>query len=472
MSINIYNIWQYITSRKFAVYLLLAISVILVVGSLLPKVAYMQPHELQQLESSSPARYKLAMTLAPQYIVKTIPFMAIWLLLLNSTIVCTYRRVKQQIRVRANKNKKLEPSLENARYVDETTADYSAALAIAKQVMPKKLLSSQMQGDGFVVSEKGSQGFWGSIIFHVSLILLFLGAGLSSFTRFDGGLLLTEGHSTSFEENIVLIAQEPLFFYSLPGAIINMKKIQVNYGESEQIVDLKADLTIAGFDGSHVAKAAKVNQPVHFQGYNLLPEKYGITPGFELKDKKGKVIDSFYVRLGGWLPKGWTRKGTYDSFEIPDTEYKIKVEFIPNLLVEKGKIYSKGSLIKNPAMILTVLDRSEKQIAKKLVKKNDYISFRGNNLHFDDLKYWGYFRTVKDQGMPLITFAFILGIVGLTLRFLVYEKKVWIKISELAEGKVEISIGGKTKYFPSLLDEEIQVLRDKMLGLLDNKESA
>lgn len=463
-------------------YLLVAISAVLIIGSLLPKIAYMQPHELANLKQSSPYKYKLAEILAPQYVVRSIPFIIVWILLLNSTVVCTYRRVKGHFKLRSIKiNKGIAANSRKTEgspvgEIDVTTADTEFLEDQVGRVLKQNRWNAEKIKDdntAYFAGIKGAFGFWGSILFHVSLILLFVGAGVSGLTRFDGGLLLTEGQPASLADKLVKIAQEPVILKDIPSAIISLKKIQTKYGKSEQLTDISAEMAIASFDGKYVSDTAKVNKPVRYGKYSLLPEKYGITPGFELKDSKGNVIDAFYTNLGDGTPKTWTEKGTFDSFYFNEQDknfkdLRVKVQFIPNLFIKDKKVFSKGSIIKNPAMILTIInDKKNKEIATNLVKKGESIKFNGYELVFTDLIYWGYFRMVKDLGMPIITFALIFGLIGLSARFIYHEKNIWIKIGQVSKSKAKIEIGGKSKYFPSLFDDELK----KVLGYIQERIS-
>lgn len=430
----------------------------------------MADHELERFKTNEPYRYWFASKLAPSRVVRSYPFMVVWLLLLNSTVVCTYRRVKGHFKLRKTlKSKKISidklrvgKSIYSEQLNIKSESDFSLLVKKIESIFKKrkwKINHSQKNSTYYLEASKGGIGFWGSIVFHLGLILLFIGAGISSLTRFEGAMLITENYTLPLQDIIIKVAQKPLIFPDVPGAIVSMKKIKAKYGDAGQLTDFSADMSVASFDGISERKQVGVNQPLQFSDYSILPEKYGISPLFFLK-KKNKIVDKFNINLGSWLPEGWTEKGAFDSFLLDGTNYRVKVQFIPNLFIDKkGKVFSKGGVIKKPALILTVLnEKNGKEIEKKLVKKNESIKFAGQELIFKDLNFWGYFKLIRDYGLPVVMFSMIAGLIGLVIRYIYHDKSIWLILqkSSVKENCLNVKIGGRSRYFPALFNEELK----------------
>lgn len=425
----------------------------------------MSARELEQFKKSDPFHYSLASTFSSSRIVRSYPFYIIWFLLLNSTVVCTYRRIKGRLKLKKAGKKITGDNFNNARHTANLASSTNEISAFIKSIF--KGWQIKESDDGAVLkAEKGSIGFWGSILFHFGLITLFLGAGLSGFTRYDASFLITENQSV-FLPDLILKSSEQRPFINLnpqaTDAIINLKNINAKYGKNEQLTDIKADFSVAGMDNSYTKDAVQVNKPMYFKNLKFVIEKYGIAPNFIIRNRQNKTIDDFVINLGDWLPENWTQKGTFDSFEIPNSNLIAKVFFIPNYKKIKGQIVSRGRLVKNPAFLIKFLDKKTlKEVSSSVIQKGQGAKFGDKELVFKKLNYWGFFRMSKDSGVPVVIFALIAGLGGLALRFIYHEKMVWFSFAEDGSGTV-LRLGGRTKYFPALFDDEINKIQDRIV---------
>jgi hypothetical protein len=428
----------------------------------------MQPQELQRLEDSNFIIYRLALLLNPQIIARSFYFYIIWLLLLNSVVVCTYRRIKGHLS--AQKNTRFIKPVAISNHENSFNCNKSDSKTTITEItdyLKTKRWRINHKEDDLIIAGHGKIGFWGSILFHLSLILLFIGAVITGITRLDAQILLTEGYSIPLIQSVVRM-QKPLVGQLPQGEIISLKKIETHYSKEEILTDIYAKLVVGDY-GAFEKKTSRVNGAVNFNGYSIMPKSYGIAPNFSFVDLKKNQKADFNINLGDWLPERWVKKGVFDSFILPNTGLKVIVQFVPNLKIVKGKTTSHGKLVKNPALILKVVDKQDKKVADGLLKQGQSMDFNNYRLKFNRLDYWGAFTMVRDSGLPIVVFSLVLAIIGLSIRFVFYEKKLQIIIGKKTGKGLKVNFTGKAQYFPALFNQEINKIKEDLTEILESK---
>jgi hypothetical protein len=100
------GIWKLLNSRRFAVYLLLGLLLVLVASSLLPSPITVSEEKWAELERGRPVVFWLASYFATPYIVRSPLFVVPTVFLFFSTLVCTLTRVRNWARTRKSEFEK------------------------------------------------------------------------------------------------------------------------------------------------------------------------------------------------------------------------------------------------------------------------------------------------------------------------------------------------------------------------------
>ncbi|MFC1943495.1 cytochrome c biogenesis protein ResB [Chloroflexota bacterium] len=305
-------------------------------------------------------------------------------------------------------------------------------------------------------AEKGRLGEWGSIVFHLSFLVLLLGVLYSGLTRYVGLMVITEGQTvTEQRQDCLTVTRVPLIGERHQGFQVRLDKFQPTYYEGRTGTDYMAHLTVLEKGQEVEKKQLRVNQPLTYKGTTFLLEHYGFAPRFILRDAAGEELFNRFVNLRV------LNESAEDSFTIPETGLAVRVSFYPDMIMVDGQMKTESLWPNNPVMYLMV-SNGKKTLFEGAVPLEESAEFENASLSFTDLRYWTQYRVVKDAGGETIIFAgFWLGITGLVTRYLFTQKRLWVAI-ESNNGTTRIVLGGSAGQFDSLYGEEFARIVTRM----------
>jgi hypothetical protein len=82
------------------------------------------------------------------------------------------------------------------------------------------------------------------------------------------------------------------------------------------------------------------------------------------------------------------------------------------------------------------------------------MAFDGLVLSFPEFRYWVEFYVVREYGTTALYAGFLLGVIGLVLRLLFYQKRLVIALDG-HEGGTTVSVDGRSEYYPHLFQDEL-----------------
>ncbi|HWJ02632.1 MAG TPA: cytochrome c biogenesis protein ResB, partial [Verrucomicrobiae bacterium] len=200
-------------SRKSAVYLLTIITAVLVIGSFLPNPAYVTQAEAENIKNSQFLSFLAKFT--PLELSKTWFFYALFSVLSLSIIVCTVDRLRYRLQI-----PKRAKTITRAGYQGSVEDAY---LTLSHNLMREKWLVRSGEDASELFAEKGHLGFWGSIAFHVSILLMVLGGVLTASESLLAGIVVTEGQTLPVSsQTIIDKARMPRFGNGNTGLTIRL----------------------------------------------------------------------------------------------------------------------------------------------------------------------------------------------------------------------------------------------------------
>lgn len=424
---------DFVGSRRFAVYLLLATTAVILLSNLLPNFSVMKAGEIKALKEGRPLLYAAASSLQLGKVVRSPFFFILPAVIFLSITVCTVKRIKRW-------------GMESGREGNALPEDMF--LRAAEESLRGKGWSvevrSQGSGEGVVITGfKGRKGFWGSVAFHAGMNVVLIGAVFSLFTRYNGSMVLADGYGVTMDE--AFLSQAPKDF-RLKGAI--MEDFRAVYQEGFP-VDYSMALTLLGEEDREKREEVGVNRPLKWMGYQFAPVRYGFSPRFAVRKGETVLLDS-YINLVVMTPE------KTDVFEIPGEGMKVEVQFFPDFYME-GKIPKTRSREPKNPVFFAEIKKGKEVIGRGFLHLNQEVSFAGYSIAFNDLKMWVMFSVSRDYGVPVVTFGFLLIIIGLIIKFVWHEKSVWLIFKD---GTVEF--GGSSRYFPALFEEELKRLGEEL----------
>jgi cytochrome c biogenesis protein ResB len=260
----------------------------------------------------------------------------------------------------------------------------------------------------------------GFFLFHLSFLLLLIGALMVTYTRFSGSLVLTEGQSFGGDiKQFHKITKEPKVLKALPALALHVEKVRPFY-EEDVPSELVAELSVK-YREDMKREILRVNEPIKRGPMSIIVQTIGISPLFVVKGPSGRVLDGVYVSLN-------VLHGEEDKFQFEtDKRFTFYVRFFPDYIVEKGVETTKTIELKNPAMHL-VVDNEGRKIYEGTIKKGDTVDIEPFTVSFEDIRYWADFMIVREYGRLPLVMGFLFASIGLIMRLVFYQKRIRLAI--------------------------------------------
>ncbi len=298
----------------------------------------------------------------------------------------------------------------------------------------------------------------GTVLFHLSFILLLIGGAATFYTKFRAEADVAVGET--FSGGYAKILMRPKVG-TVPATTFTVAEVKPTYFDRNVMVDLKVVL-----DTRNGRKVYGVNRPYQDGALSFIISDIDVAPFFIVQDGNGKDVDSAVVKLK-------VLKGGEDSFKL--LGYTFKAVFHTDYLSERsGNSREKSGLpqalkqfpeatgrtqdreIVNPAFTIAVY-RGDTPIASGMIRPGESISFEGYRLAFADLGYWVHFYAGFERGLLIVYAGFVLVAVALVMRLGFYRRE----IRAVAEGG-DLHVAGHGEYFPTLFDNELGKILDKL----------
>jgi len=298
---------------------------------------------------------------------------------------------------------------------------------------------------GYRVHAAGPRGLFGVkhataplgfLLFHVSFFLLLVGGVAIQYTRFVGAGTLVEGQT--FEGRYDGIARRPVLG-GPPALRFTLAEVVPRFEEGEP-VHLGATFRFAGPEGE-VVRQARVNGPARWGATRILVETAGLAPVLWLQDPRGFTVEKLAVAAR-------TRQG-------PPTVARIGgLDVVLHPLGPDAPFPERAALA--ATRIRLEVARDGRQLFSGALGPGEgaVLAEGVGRIAIDELRYWLGFKVIHERGaLPLIA-GFVVGILGLIWRLMLYRREVAI-----TWGDGEFRIVGRGEYFSARFQEELETIR-------------
>lgn len=313
----------------------------------------------------------------------------------------------------------------------------------------------EKEGEGEMLAVKNRLSVFGFLFFHLSFLLLLTGGLLIFYSRMTGSIALTQGeHFTGDMQQFRKISRKPKIMERIKIPPFFISDVGIGY-EGDRPKDLILTVNIASESGERI-ELAEINKPIRLGNVTLLANNAGVSPLFILRDtKENREIDGAWVRLN-------VLNREIDNFTFRNSSTVIyDTWFYPDYVMEDGYEKSRSKEIRNPAFHILVRDRGV-VIAEATIKKGQAMLFDSYMLIFEDIRYWGEIKVVREVGPPLLIAGFFLGIMGLIMRLMLYRREIRIAVNDDT-----VYFVGKSTLNQIACDERLEKMVGELRGLIN-----
>jgi len=444
------KIWDFLTSLKLVVILLLILSALSIAGTVIEQNKPLQEY----YRFYQPGTVALFSKLGLFDMYHSWWFVACLSLLALNITACTMDRYRGIMAGMRKKNpildEKLSKSLQNL-----TTIRYALPLdAVAKKVVGltgkgfsgKPVVTTAEDGGSHYFFEKGKYSRLAFFMTHLSILIIFLGAMVGSFFGYKGYVNIFEGEAVSQVETRAGKIQKLNFQ-------VKCNTFHAEFYPGGAPMDYRSDLSIVQNGKEVVRKTIRVNDPLTFEGVTFYQSSYGGQPdqvAIDVVNRDGSLKGTVTAPFGRMvdIPGVADKMETVDykeHYHLPDGSEggrALDVHIYP----EKGGEAEAWLLMDHP----------------------DYDKQRGGDYYFRvkelKLKKYTGLQVNKDPGEILVWLGSILLIAGIMIAFFMSHKKLWISLRTDNKGRSELTIGGTANKnrdaFAREMEQMIQSLKE------------
>lgn len=238
-----------------------------------------------------------------------------------------------------------------------------------------------------VIKGKRAPRYWGSLVTHIAVLVIFVGA--------------LYGHNTGFKDQAIIIEGDS---YLEPNtqAEIRLKDFRVKMDEDHRPMSYESDLEVWRKGEKQLEKTIIVNDPLTFDGVRYYQATYGIA-GFDIQFEGARnfvhtvVLEpdqSIDVHRGVVVPKGESVAFFVEQF-FPDP-----------VVGNDGKIMNATKNLNNPAAFIYVNPDFKKD--PKNFKPLGWttparaLDYEGTKLKMGEVYEYTGLQVKKDPGIPII----------------------------------------------------------------------
>jgi cytochrome c biogenesis protein len=422
---------EFLGSIRLVLFILIVLTIASLIGVIIPQD--LPSHQYEHAWGVSGG--KVLFSLGLNHVFSSLWFYALLGFLSLNIFMCAISKLWKNIRNILDFHFLPSPKELPANHQSFTLSGYDP-LAVAnkiKQTLRYHFYITSVQsenGNIQIAAKTGMLKQIGSIIFHLSILILFAGGLIGKMGGYSYIAQLSNGQVISVKERPFLLRSD--WF-----------KLEKNPDGS--VKDYKTKLALLNPDSSLIReKIIEVNSPLSYQGIRFYQSSFGEEPSQNgLLNIKGPLLDSAGYEME--LPEG-------EGVLIPQTGITVRISgYLPDFVIDmkSGSAYSRSDAPNNPAYKVLLLRGIDTvyhswvfvKYPDMHMAKSDYkVSLTGNSS-----QYYTGIQIRNNPGVPLIWTGIILMTFGIISIFYVSKKFIWIFIRQNENQTCTVSLGGTTE---------------------------
>ncbi|MFA6148011.1 MAG: cytochrome c biogenesis protein ResB [bacterium] len=434
-------VWNSLISIKFAIWIIILLAVTSILGTVIEQ--NQSPEKYHQVYEEWAYNLMDRINLFDMY--HSWWFLLLLCLFTLNLACCTIDRLPRVIRTVRKPKTVLDGAMEKSLPLTERwkskgdialrTDEYKAALA--REFAAPKVTDAD--GAVHLYAEKGVASRFGAYATHAGIIIVFLGAILGNVFGYKSYVNIPEGKEASH-----LDARGGKQHINLPFAVRNNRFWMETY-PSGQPKKYASDLSVMENGREVLRKTITVNDPLVYKGVWFYQSSYG---------QEGGATAQVAVRRHDGTSLGTLSLAPNEPVKIDGYGVVRGVDYNQDF---QGNGPALQVVIEKPGQAASSLWILQGRPDQDRARKDSMVfSFGG----LTSKMYTG-LQVAKDPGVNLVWLGCLLLTAGMMISFFVSHRRVWIRLAEGPQGKVEVTAAGSAnrnrpafeKTFASLLVE-------------------
>jgi len=411
------RIWNFFSSIKLTIIILLLLAVTSIFGTLIPQ----NENPAAYIQTYGEFLFRLFRVLDIFDMYHSWWFQMMIGMLTINIVVCSLKRFPATWKIVSAKTPRFNPGRGRKSVEYQEFSDKRSPAELVKAYKPYisgKFRFNRIESSDsgyFMVAEKGRWTRLGVYSVHLSVLLLLIGALIGSILGFDGYVNIPEGEAV---DRIQLRNSSK----SLPlGFKIRCDDFNVSFYDSGTPKEFRSRLTVLENGQAAVQKDIIVNDPLRYKGINMFQSSYG-----SMQPKN--LVLNFTNRKTG---NRYRQKATIgQTFEMPESTGKFTVrEFRGDYQI--GNINVGNTFVG----VLERPDTEAIEVALPLkfptidkMRKGVWII----SVEEIEQRYYTGLQVTKDPGVNIVYAGFIIMILGCYVAFFMSHQKVAVEVMQSA----------------------------------------
>ncbi|CAB1058778.1 Cytochrome c-type biogenesis protein Ccs1/ResB [Olavius sp. associated proteobacterium Delta 1] len=444
------KIWNFFTSVKLTIVLLLSLAITSIIGTLIPQNEDPQAY----FEAFGGVLYQLFNLLDLFDMYHSWWFQLLIVLLTANIIVCSIDRISSNRRILFVRNPSFRlPRFRNLKHRQEFTNAHTPQQLkdIFQAFIARRFRHSQVEAteNGFAIyGEKGRWTRFGVYTVHLSVVLLLIGGLIGSIFGFDGFVNIAEGESV----NQIRLRNKPQMV-QLDFAI-RCDDFDVSFYDTGAPKEFRSSLTVLEQGRPVLNKDIIVNDPLRYKGISFYQASYGNLPSNE-------AVLSFTNNNTG---KVYKNKATMNQpMQLPENLGTFEIKNFLQSSEFRGHNIGEAYI-----GVLTPPGGDPVQITLPL-RFPTFDKMRKGNLVIAVVEHVPRFYTGlqvgKDPGVWVVYSGFILMIIGCYITFFMSHQQICLEIVAAGQ-KSRVIVAGTANKNKTGMETKVDRLTEKLTQMV------
>ncbi|MBU2537798.1 MAG: cytochrome c biogenesis protein ResB [Proteobacteria bacterium] len=333
-------------------------------------------------------------------------------------------------------------------------ADGDALLTTFFEKKHLKITRESSASEARLYGIKRGLGRWGVLMFHLTFLVILVGALLSVLTRYAGIFDLAIGETfVESRDRYESVTAPPILFSGDKKFHLRLDAIDLSYWKPGALKQNASTVSIFTEHGVPLGERhLAINSPLRVDGVEIYQgSKTGFIAGLEAIDAVGTKAQG---RVKFFLPAR-PDEPMISRVQFPGTNLILDLELFTDMVGTIKGLEGLGAQHKNKVSLLKVTVAGAHRIFNGVLFGGASLEVEGVTVRFVSLTPFTSFFAARDYGVPVIFAGFALLIFGLIITYFWVPEQYWAVVRQEENGE-RVVIGATTEKFKASFRERFE----------------